>query len=1127
MIKLSLLALATLNSPLALGQDASAPSDWIRMPRSPVISPDGNSIAFAWHRDIWTASIEGGTAQRITVHGADDGRPLFTPDGKTIVFSSDRTGAAQLYIMPATGGAARQLTFTSLRDRPLGFTDGGKGLLISRSTDRGYHYSESTRIYVMDLQDEAPPRLLIDVGLSSAALSPDGKSLLFTRGRAAWYRKGYKGPQSLQLWMADLTVSPPKMHRLDQDQENYQNISHLFPTWAPDGQSFYFTSDPDGTFNVFHQKLTELMPRPITDFHARDGSDDGAAFLSISADGRTMLLRRRFDLMRMDLSTGQVSPISMQAGGDVSASALEYKTAKETRDITFTWDGKQMAFVAGQDIYVMDRILKEPVQVTHTPEVESALTFSEDGTRLFYVSELGGEVNIWEATHKQEAGIWWIAEEFEHRQITDDADVERHLAMSPKGGHLAYLRGSDIWTMEEDGTAPRQVAGAWSAPSFDWSPDGNWLVYATQDANYNSDVFVVPIDGSQEPFNLSRHPDGDYNPVWSGDGKRIAFTSSRAGEESDIYYVNLTREADESTERDRKLKEALEAMQDKKKDEKEGAKKGDAADPGTEEPEEPGKESAAEEPSAEAASKQTDADTDGEKEKEEEEPALTIDFEGIHDRLHRIRVNNSYESSLSWTPDGKKLLFWGTIDSKNALYQVEFPEAKKPTYFSDTKISSAIWLPDSKELVGQVGGRPAVLSSKGKATHFDFSVRWVRDWRAVRAITFDQAWRAMRDRFYDPQLNHRDWDQIRATYRPVAMQCLGQAEFSQLMNMMLGELNASHMGHRGGGEPLPKNPNSGAWQASTYQLGLRYQLEHPGPGFMVESVLPGSPCDLKRSRVLPGETLLQVNGVEVNNSVDLDLVLTMDKVRDVELTVLSKSGEARTVTVRPATSVRGLVYNEYTAKNREAVEIQSGGKLGYLHIRGMNMGSFREMEEDLFDAGHGKQGLLIDVRFNGGGSTADHVLTALTQPVHAVTQSRGSGEGYPQGRKIYATWSKPIVVLCNEHSFSNAEIFAHAIKQIGRGQIIGMRTAGGVISTSSVSLLDGSSARMPMRGWYLIGTGQDMELNGCMPDVSLWNKPGGPDLQLSKAVETLGATVELLLAEPRLPLVPAADLRAK
>jgi tricorn protease len=221
-------------------------------------------------------------------------------------------------------------------------------------------------------------------------------------------------------------------------------------------------------------------------------------------------------------------------------------------------------------------------------------------------------------------------------------------------------------------------------------------------------------------------------------------------------------------------------------------------------------------------------------------------------------------------------------------------------------------------------------------------------------------------------------------------------------------------------------------------------------------------------------------------------------------------------------SIQDLLYDEWVAGNRKAVEAASAGKLGYLHIRGMDMRSVRQMEEDLYAAGHGKDGLIVDVRFNGGGSTTDHVLTILTQPVHAITRSRGSGDGYPVDRKVYASWGKPIVLMCNEYSFSNAEILAHAIKQIGRGRIVGMRTGGGVISTGSASLADGSSVRMPTRGWYLVSTGEDMELNGCLPDLALWNPPGGPDAQLERAVGALAEDVAAANQAQRPVPVPAA-----
>jgi tricorn protease len=185
----------------------------------------------------------------------------------------------------------------------------------------------------------------------------------------------------------------------------------------------------------------------------------------------------------------------------------------------------------------------------------------------------------------------------------------------------------------------------------------------------------------------------------------------------------------------------------------------------------------------------------------------------------------------------------------------------------------------------------------------------------------------------------------------------------------------------------------------------------------------------------------------------------------------------------------------------------------------MAMPSFYKFQNELFAVGAGKDGLIIDVRENGGGSTADHLLTALCQPEHAITVPRGGGTGYPNDRRVYATWNKPITVMCNQNSFSNAEIFSHAIKTLKRGKLVGVPTAGGVISTGGTTITDIGFLRLPFRGWYLRDTGEDLELNGAVPDVILWPAPGdmptGKDDQLSKAVELLKADVEAEKAKPK------------
>lgn len=1134
------LACATLSlasSTLAQGDDDRR----ILVPRHPAISPDGQQIAFAWRGDIWVSSASGGEAHRVTTHPGDDDYPMFHPDGERLAFTSSRGGNRQIYFVTLPDGAPEQVTHGSLGKRLIGFANDGKDMVVAMRTDEHFHYSESQRVYLIDVAGERGKRLLFDSGCSKAALSPDGSKVLFTRGRTSWWRKGFRGASAEQLWLADLATTPAKLTRISEDREGFQNVAETDPMWAPDGKGYYFLSDPDGTFDIYYRALAGGQARRVTNVSAADGSDDGIAFPALSQDGSAMIARRLFELVRIDPRNDEVAKIELVAAGDRFAHERERRTESSAATVAFTHDGKQMAFVAGEDVYVMDRVLKEPVRVTTTPSRETDLVFSKDGRTLWFISDAGGEMDLWSVACPHEDGIWWLAEAFEPAQVTDDREVERALRLSPDGETLFLTRDHDLYTMPVAGGTPTLVLETWSGPSYDISPDGKWVCYSTQDDDYNSDVWVAPVDRSRSPFNISRHPARDGQPVWSGDGKRIAFTGTRGDGETDVYYVNLEREVEEQTERDRKLEEALAAMKKSKpgkgkKGDRSKGKRGKAGaepDTGGDAVADADAEKGAGEPAAEA----TDEDDD------EKKVAVAIEFDGLLDRIHRISIPDSRESGLIFAPDGKKLLFSATIDNKRGIYAVEFPKVGKPKKVADSGLSGAVWLKEGNQIVGLAsggsspgapsgrrrffrggGGTPAAMSAAGKVERFEFAVREERDWTELRQLAFDQGWRAMRDRFYDPKMNNRDWNAVRAKYRPAAASCLGRAEFNDLMNLMLGELNASHMGHSGGDEPLPRPSEASAWSPTTYHLGLRFGTP-TDRGFPVTSVIPGGPTSQARSLVAAGETLRAVDGERLTATSDLDALLTMDQARDVELVVAAADGTEREVTVRPVSSVAGLLYDEWVDDTRAKVDELSGNKLGYLHIRGMNMGSLRQMEEDIYAAGHGKDGLIIDVRFNGGGSTADRVMTILTQPVHAITQSRGSGEGYPVDRKVYASWGKPIVLMCNEHSFSNAEILSHAVKQLGRGRVVGMRTGGGVISTGSVSLVDGSRVRMPMRGWYLVSTGEDMELNGCLPDLPLWNEPNGPDAQLQRAVKALAEDVEAERQRGRPDIVPAAAKR--
>jgi len=487
--------------------------------------------------------------------------------------------------------------------------------------------------------------------------------------------------------------------------------------------------------------------------------------------------------------------------------------------------------------------------------------------------------------------------------------------------------------------------------------------------------------------------------------------------------------------------------------------------------------------------------SDEDKKEEEEKkklPEVVIDFDGIHERLKRVSIPNTSEGGLFWSHDSKKLAFTANIDGKRGTYTIEIPEELKPKLLSTKTGSQARWIKQDNQIVWLSSGTPGSLSAKGEAKEYKFSVKQEVDLQARNRAGFNLAWRTMRDRYYDERLGNRDWDAIRQKYMEMATKAVDKDTFGTVVNLMLGELNGSHLGFYPGGSGSPSRDQ---WSVTTLHLGVRSEPDYEGPGLKVRDVLPKGPADRAKSRIEPGMALTTV----LNGVTDQDLHLSVRNAED----------EDREVILRPISygSARGLLYEKWLRGNRSAVEKASDGKLGYLHVRGMNWSSFLKFEKELYSAGAGKDGLVIDVRYNGGGSTTDYLLTALTQPNHAITVGRGGGPGYPQDRKVYATWHKPIVVLCNQNSFSNAEIFSHAIKTLKRGQLVGVPTAGGVISTGGASIMDLGFIRIPLRGWFLINDGEDMELNGAVPDHVLWPEPGqmpqGKDIQLEKAIQVL------------------------
>lgn len=1075
---------------------AIALAEPVRLVHEPALSPDGKTVAFEWQGDLWTAPTKGGRATRLTTHPALDSGAAFSPDGKQIAFNSEREGFKLLYSMPANGGEPKQLTFHTdgcdLRE----WTPDGKGLLVTLARDLSWlRESRAARHAIIDANERKAESVLFDDYGFDGVLSPDGQKMLFMReGSESWWRQGFKGSRAGQIWLFNRADGSFKQVISDENENRW-------PLWKPDGKGFYFVRNG----NLWQHDLASGKHSAITNF-----KDDLVVFPAISRDGSTLVFRVRFDLYAWHPGDKEPAKIAIEAAQDDSSDIVRVVLDKAT-DIHFTPDGLQMAFISGGDVWVMDTELKEPRRVTQTAEEERGVMFAPDAKSLVFVSDAGGQTDLWKAVPADAKKAWFESTGFTLTKLTNDPEAESSPKFTSDGKKLAWLRErGDLMLADADGKNVKRLIESWNEPAFEFSPDGTWLAYSKEDEWFNDDVWLMPVDGSKPAFNVSQHPDDDAWPHWSPDGKMLAWTGTREIDERDVFYVHLLAEEDEKTKRERTLAKAREKITKAKKPEP----KKEA--PKAEKPAEAEKK-------AEEPKKAEEAEKKEEVKKEEKKPApLRIDFEGLHERVQRVKVPNSHEYSLVWSPDSKKLAFLSQYEESKRTMSIEFPDELKPKTLSSAVLTNAVWLKEGDQLAGLLDGKPATLSGKGgEAKAMPFKAQQAYSRAEKQRAVFDQCWQVMRDHFYDEKLGNRDWNAVRAKYRDMAAEAPDMKGAAECVWLMLGELNGSHLGFM-----LGTAATASGWREETAHLGLRFDSSFAGPGWKVRDVIAKSPASRKESRVEAGEIVLKVDGKDVTPGMDASLVLNGPMERDVVLTV-QKGDKTRDVTLRPISFItaRRLLYDEWIEENRKAVEKASGGTLGYLHISAMDDASFQKFQEELYHAGAGKDGLVIDVRENGGGSTTDHLLTALTQPRHAIAIPRGSKTpGYPQDRMIYATWSKPIVVLCNQNSYSNAEVFSHAIKTLKRGQLVGVQTAGGVISTGATGIMDVGTLRLPFRGWYVLSNGQDMELMGAKPDHIIWPQPGDKtDRQLAKAVEVLKADVETWKKRPQPKLIKASE----
>jgi tricorn protease len=1042
-LRTTLLALVALLL-LAAAAPAQEP---IRFARLPDVSPDGSTVAFSYLGDVWTVPSIGGVAHPVTLHEAHDTTPAFSPDGKWLAFSSNRHGSYDVFVVPVEGGRPRRLTYDSAADMVCGWSPDGKNVLFAST--RSVDFPPSYQLYTVPVEGGRVHHLPLDQG-KEAVYSPKGDRIAYVRGHGLWYRKGYRGSSNDDVWVCNADGSNNRRITTFNGQDTS-------PMWAPDGQTLYYVSECFGTpANIVRDDLTGKHKPQLVTFH----KDDGVRRARISANGQWLVYECGADLYIASTHEG-VPPrkLAIEVHADDKVNPETTKTFTDgASEFALSRDEKHVAFALHGKLFLMPIAGGKATPLTDGGSYDHDIAWAPDNSKILFVSDRNGQEDVYALTsddpdHKRLLD----AHKFKVTPLTDSAAAERGLSFSPDGKRVAFLRSGKLWTMKPDGTDAKAVVNDVQVIDYEWSPDSKWLCYSRRDGSFASEMYIVPAGGAtpKDPArNVTRYATVNMGITWSQNGKYLAFLSERPQTPA-VYVLPLQK------------------------------------------PAAPGAPSSSE-----------------------------IDWEDIHLRAVKAAPLPSDEAAIS--PDGAKVAFrsvgsggsdlWVASSSGGHISRlthgglgpkyIQWARHRPNTiYFLDSKgaiRSASLGGMDLASLLsGRLGGPSSGPSDSAATIGFKVKMTVRRD--EEFAEMFEQSWRALADNFYDAKFHGVDWYAIRAKYRPLVKHVALKEDLYALISLMMGELNASHLGISGPGA----SPDE-----YTAELGLIFDETYRGPGLKVAEVLKRGPADRRGLTIKPGSVVTAIDGTELTESTNLSRLLNGKTGETVGLTLQPPPGpDGKEVKTRQHVEIQAagrhtvgdLMYDRWVERNAALVDRLSNHKLGYIHIASMDEKGLDHFVRSLYSDNFDKEAIVLDVRYNGGGYTHDEILNYLGAKEHTIFRQRDGGEGMVL-RSSDRKWTRPLVLLINGQSYSDAEIFPSAFRALGLGKLVGEPTGGMVIGTSAVELIDGSMFRIPRIGVYTTGN-VDMETRGVQPDVLVEDSPDalakGRDTQLEKAVQVL------------------------
>ena len=1036
----------------------SAQNSLIRMPR---ISPNAQEMAFSYQGDIWIYNFNTQQTKRITVHEGYESNPVWNTSGDQLAFSSNRKGNNNIFTIKKNGGIPEQLTYYPTGDTPYDWTSSNHIVFSTTRVLKGPEWD--SQIYQVNANGGTPQRFLTALG-SMATVSPDGNLVAFVKGACRISREDYSGSAQRDVWVYNIKTGA--YFQVTSSEKNDHS-----PLWDAAG-NLYYIGAKSGRYNIYQQSINTDGSVKGTSKKMTNQNKNGVVSFSVSNQG-IIVYSTLFDLYQ--IINGQAKKINLKIASDYKfETEKEVSTTSDISDFDVSPNGKLMALEINGEIFVKknNKDRKNSNNVSNHAYRDRNPQWISD-TELLFVSDRDGHNEIYKAVSRDTLVGLDRSLKISISKLTKSSEDVYNVLVSPDHKKLVYRVGignlmlADI----EDGALSNSKAysSGWAeAEDVSWSPDSKYIAYSQEDLDFDSEIFIQSVVNPNDKFNVSMHPRSDRSPVWSPDGKKLAFSSNRSGNRGgidyDVWMVWLKKEDWERSKIDRE--------------------NGDYY-----------------------AEIEADKGKDKDKDKKEKEIKVTINKERIFDRLTRITRLPDDEYGGMFGPDSNYVYYSATDPSTNnrSFFKVKL-DGTSPKAIKGTSKVGRVAAIDGKFYFTS-GGKLKELNPEGdKITSLAHVAKYKEDFTAMNQQIYQEGTRVLTMGFYDPNFHGYNWESLIKKYQPLVLKASTEQDYSFIYNLLLGQLNASHMGYRAETSERKNSDNIGL-------LGV--EVKNILEGVQVEYVLKNSVANTSKVNLKVGDIITAVNNKPIGENTNFYSLLKNSKGEEVLLT----KSDGNDVVVRTSSSLRTLQYEAWVASRSELVKKYSNGQLGYIHIKGMNAPSFERFERELKASGYGKKGIVIDVRYNGGGWTTDRLMAVLNVDQHAYTIPRGAANdlkkehkkfqgNYPfNERAILSVNTKPTVALCNENSYSNAEIFSHAYKNLGLGKLVGQPTFGAVISTGGYRLLKGY-VRMPFRAWYVKKSGLNMENDApAVPDYLVKNTPGwvarGEDAQLQKAVDVL------------------------